>query len=266
MTTTADPRCSALRLDGPVEPSALPGPGEALVRFVDAKTQTPSAEQLAPGVLDALERRRADRFARPQDRGSYLVAHVALRLLLGTLLDTSPRDLVMSREACPECGSPSGRPVLLGGGALSHSRDVVFLACASTPVGVDVESAPAPQVMAQSKNLFHPDETVELAALPEHEQAAAFARLWARKEAYLKGTGRGWRTTATVTTSEPAWPPRQFPALVAHRPARPRGIRRRARATRPRGEVVLSARHVAPPPGATPSIRPREQADAGWPT
>ncbi|OII69364.1 hypothetical protein BJP39_00015 [Streptomyces sp. CC77] len=183
-----------MRLDGPVEPSALPGPGEALVRFVDAKTQTPSAEQLAPGVLDALERRRADRFARPQDRGSYLVAHVALRLLLGTLLDTSPRDLVMSREACPECGSPSGRPVLLGGGAhfsLSHSRDVVFLACASTPVGVDVESAPAPQVMAQSKNLFHPDETVELAALPEHEQAAAFARLWARKEAYLKGTGAG---------------------------------------------------------------------------
>ncbi|MFD1832879.1 4'-phosphopantetheinyl transferase family protein [Streptomyces desertarenae] len=194
MTTAADLCSLTLRLDRLVEPSALPAPGEALVRFVDAKTQAPSAEQLAPDVLDAMELRRADRFARPRDRASYLVAHVALRLLLGELLDTSPRDLVMSRDACPECGGPSGRPVLLGGGAhfsLSHSRDVVFVACASTPVGVDVEAAPVPEVMARSKDFFHPDESAELAALPECRRAAAFARLWARKEACLKGTGAG---------------------------------------------------------------------------
>ncbi|MFJ8887043.1 4'-phosphopantetheinyl transferase family protein [Streptomyces sp. NPDC102402] len=194
MTTQANPRPVALRLDRPVEPLRPPTPGEALVRFLDATAQSPWAEQLAPGVLDATELRRAERFARPRDRGSFLVAHVALRLLLGALLDTPPRDLVMSRGACPECGSPSGRPLLRGGGAhfsLAHSRDAVFVACASTPVGVDVEALPAPQVVTQVKHFFHPDESVELAALPPAERAAAFATLWARKEAHLKGVGVG---------------------------------------------------------------------------
>lgn len=194
MTTPADLSSAVLRLDRPVGPQHPPAPGEALVRFVDAEAQAPFAEHLAPGVLDAAERQRADRFARPQDRASYLAAHVALRLLLGALLDTAPRDLVMTRDACPECGGPGGRPVLVGGGAhfsLSHSRHAVFVACASTPVGVDVEAVPTSQVMAGSKDFFHPDEAAELAALPEAGRPAAFARLWARKEAYLKGTGAG---------------------------------------------------------------------------
>ncbi|MFE9479821.1 4'-phosphopantetheinyl transferase family protein [Streptomyces spororaveus] len=194
MTTTAGLDSLALRLDRPVRAQRPPAAGEALVRYVDAEAQAPFAERLAPDVLDADERRRADRFVRPQDRGSYLVAHVALRLLLGALLDTAPRDLAMTREACPECGGPDGRPALVGGRAhfsLSHSRDAVFLACASTPVGVDVEALPAPRVVAQSEEFFHPAESAELAALPEAGRAAAFARLWARKEAHLKGTGAG---------------------------------------------------------------------------
>ncbi|MGW7437831.1 4'-phosphopantetheinyl transferase family protein, partial [Streptomyces sp. NPDC054849] len=176
---------------GPIHP---PAPGEALVRFVDAEEQAPFAEHLAPGVLDAAERQRADRFVRPQDRASYLAAHVALRLMLGALLDTAPGDLVMARDACPECGGPGGRPVLVGGGAhfsLSHSRNAVFVACASTPVGVDVEAVPTSRVLAGSEDFFHPDEAAELAALPEPGRPAGFARLWARKEAYLKGTGAG---------------------------------------------------------------------------
>ncbi|MGW3326718.1 4'-phosphopantetheinyl transferase family protein [Streptomyces virginiae] len=194
MTTSAGLSSAALRLDRPVGVQRMPAPGEALVRFVDAATQAPFAERLAPDVLDAAERRRADRFVRPQDRGSYLVAHVALRLLLGSLLDTAPQALVMARDTCPECGGPDGRPVLVGGRAhfsLSHSRDAVFVACASTPVGVDVEALPAPRVVAQSGEFFHPDESAELAALPEAERPAAFARLWTRKEAHLKGTGAG---------------------------------------------------------------------------
>ncbi|MFD7914282.1 4'-phosphopantetheinyl transferase family protein [Streptomyces sp. NPDC059752] len=194
MITPAGLGSIVLRLDQPVGAQRLPAHGEALVRFVDAATQAPFAERLAPDVLDAAERQRADRFVRPQDRGSYLVAHVTLRLLLGALLDTEPRDLLMARDACPECGGPDGRPVLVGGRAhfsLSHSRDAVFVACASTPVGVDVEALPAARVVAQSEEFFHPDESAELAALPEAGRPAAFARLWARKEAHLKGTGAG---------------------------------------------------------------------------
>ncbi|MEV7561005.1 4'-phosphopantetheinyl transferase family protein [Streptomyces sp. NPDC048331] len=194
MITPAGLSSVAMRLDRPVGAQLMPTLGEALVRFVDAATQAPFAERLAPDVLDEAERRRADRFVRPQDRGSYLVAHVTLRLLLGALLDTAPRDLVMARDTCPECGGPDGRPVLVGGRAhfsLSHSGDAVFVACASTPVGVDVEAVPTPRVVAQSVEFFHPDESAELAAFPEAERPAAFARLWARKEAHLKGTGAG---------------------------------------------------------------------------
>ncbi|MFD3548476.1 4'-phosphopantetheinyl transferase family protein [Streptomyces sp. NPDC058655] len=148
----------------------------------------------ASAVLDAGERDRAARLVRSGDRHRYLASHLGLRVLLGGFLGLAPEEVGLVREECPCCGGPHGRPAVAGGAvhfSLSHSGDLAYLAFAGTPVGVDVEGVPDAAAMTDVINSLHPAETAELAALPEPGRRIALGRLWARKEAYLKGTGTG---------------------------------------------------------------------------
>ncbi|MFE0701009.1 4'-phosphopantetheinyl transferase family protein [Streptomyces sp. NPDC058872] len=148
----------------------------------------------APLVLDTRELARADEFRRPADRATYLCAHVGLRRLLGAHLDVAPRAVSVARAPCPCCGEPHGRPVLPGRRlhfSLSHCEGLSLIALASTPVGVDIERVPAPHTVAEASEVLHPAEAAELATLAPALRPAAFARVWTRKEAYLKGLGIG---------------------------------------------------------------------------
>ena len=148
----------------------------------------------AAAVLDPEERARAAAFARPELRDRYLAAHVMLRQVLGGCLDLHPAAVRFAREDCPGCGGPHGRPVLAGEPrplefSLSHAGALVAVAVAGAPVGVDVEELPRPATVAEVSAVLHPAERAEIAAADD--PAAAFARLWTRKEAYLKGIGTG---------------------------------------------------------------------------
>jgi 4'-phosphopantetheinyl transferase len=164
-----------------------------------------------PGLLDDAERTRAGSFVRDLDRDRYVAAHVMLRQLLGRHLGTPPDRLRFGRETCPCCGGPHGRPVLVGAHAdrglefsLSHAGPLVLVALAAQPVGADVEAIPQPGVLTELGSVLHPAERAELEELAKldadrpagagQDGAAApegFARLWTRKEAYLKGLGTG---------------------------------------------------------------------------
>ncbi|MFJ3924763.1 4'-phosphopantetheinyl transferase family protein [Streptomyces sp. NPDC090022] len=145
-------------------------------------------------LLDGAERTRAGKLLRVGDRHRYLASHLGLRLLLGGFLGLAPERVELTREDCPCCGEPHGRPAVVGGAAhfsLSHSGDLAYLAFARVPVGVDVEAVPGPDAVADVLTSLHPDESAELRALSDADRPAALARLWSRKEAYLKGTGTG---------------------------------------------------------------------------
>ncbi|MBB1252740.1 4'-phosphopantetheinyl transferase superfamily protein [Streptomyces sp. OF3] len=148
----------------------------------------------ASDVLSDAERRQAAAFRSESDRVLYTGAHVALRLLLGVRADVPPEKVEMVREPCPCCDKPHGRPALAGGGphfSLSHSGDLALIALAATPVGADVERLPRARTVDEVAGSLHPREAKELAELPTAERPVAFARTWARKEAYLKGIGTG---------------------------------------------------------------------------
>ncbi|MFD7975641.1 4'-phosphopantetheinyl transferase family protein [Streptomyces sp. NPDC059071] len=171
--------------------------------------------RLDTSVLDARERERAAAFLRPADRTLYTVAHVALRTVLGRLLGERPEDLRFTREPCPCCGEPHGRPALAVSVpepplhfSLSHTRGRVLIATAPVPVGADVELRPEPEAVKDLVSVLHPSERAEIEAGIAAEagtgtgsagagqeaparRAAAFGRIWARKEAYLKGLGTG---------------------------------------------------------------------------
>ncbi|MFD3451706.1 4'-phosphopantetheinyl transferase family protein [Streptomyces sp. NPDC058691] len=187
----------AQRFDPGAPPSdpAPPGPGEPpRLWLVDSAATAAGAARLAPDVLDAGERRRAAAFHFDHDRDAYVSAHVALRMLLGAYLGTAPGAVTFVRETCPTCGGPHGRPAVPEGRphfSLSHTRGLSLLAFAAGTVGADVEEVPRGPAADGVWQTLHPREVAELQALAEPERAAAFARAWVRKEAYLKALGTG---------------------------------------------------------------------------
>ncbi|WP_181764712.1 4'-phosphopantetheinyl transferase family protein [Streptomyces albidus (ex Kaewkla and Franco 2022)] len=152
--------------------------------------------------LSEEEKARAAAFRLRADRDRYRVAHTALRRELAARLGGTPSAVTLVRAGCPLCGGPHGRPSLPGDPlhfSLSHAGDLVLLAFASTPVGVDVEEHPELRLATEVAGALHTREQAELAALAEPRRPAAFARCWTRKEAYLKGTGTGLGEDPSVT-------------------------------------------------------------------
>jgi 4'-phosphopantetheinyl transferase len=151
---------------------------------------------VSTGMLDAAERRRAAAFARERDRVRYIVAHRMVRRVLAAYLQVAPERVAVVREPCPGCGGGHGRPVLAGERpplrfSLSHSGDRVMLGVAADIVGVDVEELPAADVVGELVAVLHPAEREEVRGVEAALRPAVFARLWTRKEAYLKGLGVG---------------------------------------------------------------------------
>ncbi|MFF3559937.1 4'-phosphopantetheinyl transferase family protein [Streptomyces sp. NPDC002574] len=179
----------------PPSDPAPPGPGgPPRLWLVDTAATAAAAARLAPDVLDAEERRRAAAFRFDHDRDAYVSAHVALRMLLGAFLGTGPGAVVFVRETCPTCGGPHGRPAVPEGRphfSLSHTRGLSLLAFAAGTVGADVEEVPREAAADGVWQSLHPGEVAELEALAEPDRALAFARVWVRKEAYLKALGTG---------------------------------------------------------------------------
>ena len=181
-------------------------------------TAGPSGPSGVLDLLDAEERARAAAFVHDADRIRYIAAHVALRRLLGDATGRPPRDLVLIREPCPRCGEPHGRPALADPPrplhfSLSHGGDLVLIGIAEVPIGVDVEGLPQGETVAELASVLHPGEQTELASLPADQLVPGFARLWTRKEAYLKGLGIGlgrdpsadYLGTAGLAPNPPGW-------------------------------------------------------------
>lgn len=195
MTTSPAPRIVGREPLPAAVADGWPQGGDPETWLLSVSRYTAAMDAGAPGtILDAEERERAGKFLRAEDRERYTAAHLGLRELLGAYLGISPADVPFTREACPGCGGPHGRPAVSGTPLhfnMSHAGDLVLFAFAGTPVGVDVEKLQPASVVDQVAESLHPKERAELDALAPAGRSAAFARCWTRKEAYLKGLGTG---------------------------------------------------------------------------
>lgn len=178
-------------------PSAASPAASTAVWLVDTDDLDGAAARLGPEVLDPEEHRRAAGFKREEDRRRYVASHVAVRVLLGSWLDLAPGRVRITRAPCPSCGGPHGRPVSEDGPggpvhfSLSHSDRLALIALGPVQVGADVEALLPASAVGELAGQLHPKESAELAAMDPDERAAAFGRVWVRKEAYLKGLGIG---------------------------------------------------------------------------
>ncbi|MFJ4028154.1 4'-phosphopantetheinyl transferase family protein [Paenarthrobacter sp. NPDC089989] len=157
-------------------------------------------------VLGRAGERRAARFASAQDRDGFIAGRIALRLFAAELLAVDSSRLTPHFD-CPQCGpgQDHGRPgFMLDGGpaplVLSASRASgwVLLAGVVHPaeglrLGVDLEAVSRVGFAGFDGVALTAGERRLIDAAPEEERDTQRARLWARKEAWLKMTGEGLR-------------------------------------------------------------------------
>jgi 4'-phosphopantetheinyl transferase len=169
--------------------------------------------------LAPAERSRADRLYDVEVRKRFVAGRGFLRETLAAYLDLHPEEIKLGEG---EWGKPRIADVVgyreLSFN-LSHAADLAVLAVARDgELGIDLErikeNLPFREI---ARIFFSPREQAELFSLKPEEQPAAFYRCWSRKEAYLKGCGRGFSQPSD--SFDVSLLPGHPPALLAHRTA-----------------------------------------------
>jgi 4'-phosphopantetheinyl transferase len=144
-------------------------------------------------VLDDEERRRAEGFFTAQLRNRFLAGRGILREVLAGYVALRPEQVRFRY-------GPNGKPELARGQGsdslrfnLSHTADhLVIAVCYGRSVGVDIESVDRSAVLADlSERILSGRERAWLVGQDGSDQPTAIVRLWARKEALVKGVGLG---------------------------------------------------------------------------
>jgi 4'-phosphopantetheinyl transferase len=208
---------------------AVPEAGTAHLWW--ARRQDASAGRV--GLLDDIERKRWAAYRRTEDRERFLVGCALAKTVLAAYAGQRPADVRFDRT-CGQCGQPHGKPVLTGGGfehSVAHSGDLVAVAVAADPVGVDVEQLDGrvrplgtdgdPRTLAGV--VFSEQEQASLDAVRPADRGRAFLVGWTRKEAVTKATGDGLRAkfSDVVVAGVPgaprlvSWPYPQAPQSVS---------------------------------------------------
>jgi 4'-phosphopantetheinyl transferase len=203
-------------------------PGSADVWW--ARRQDAADRHLA--LLDETERQRWAGYRHEADRERFLVGCALAKMVIAGCTGRRPGEVTFDRT-CRRCGRAHGKPSITGSRlelSVAHSGDLVAVAVATAPVGVDVEQFEGrarplgghgdPDALARL--VLADAERAALAAVPPPGRARAFLVAWTRKEAVTKATGDGLRAvfTEVVVAADHgrprlvAWPYPQRPHSV----------------------------------------------------
>lgn len=146
-----------------------------------------------PRVLAPTEHDRAARFKSPIDRQRFVQRRCILREVLAAYLGIASRDLAFSANSFGKPSIVAGRTGCGLSFNASNSGALVAIAVARCGcIGIDIERLrsldDADQLASQ---FFAPAEAAALAALGPQDRVAGFFNAWTRKEALVKGLGRG---------------------------------------------------------------------------
>jgi 4'-phosphopantetheinyl transferase len=172
----------------------FPLAGDLLENVVRVWTVDLDDRTVAPADVDSLlspeERERAARFIFEPDAWHFKLCRAALRLGLALYLCKPAREIVIKTAAL-------GKPYVEDGDLhfnVSHCRGVGLIAFTRVgEIGVDVEAVqPNIEGLDIASANFTPAEIAWIASTPSPLlQSQRFTRLWTRKEAVLKATGKG---------------------------------------------------------------------------
>jgi len=184
------------------------------------------------GLLDHAERERWAAYRHDADRERFLVGCGLAKTVIAASTGQRPAEVSFDRT-CRQCGRPHGKPAVRHGDvefSVAHSGDLVAVAVATAPVGVDVEQLEGrPRELgggdpgALGRVVLAAEEQAALAKVPASGRARAFLVAWTRKEAVTKAQGDGLRVPFGAVVVAPdaaaprlvAWPYPQDPRSVS---------------------------------------------------
>lgn len=140
-------------------------------------------------LLNPAEQTRANQFKVMPARNNFIVARSALRQLLGQYLQRHPAEIVFGQNSYGKLLLPQDNLQF----NLSHSHDyALFIFAKNYHVGIDIEQIRDNfDYLAIAQKFFAPQEITDLLNLPQEQQLSAFFNCWSRKEAFIKGIGKG---------------------------------------------------------------------------
>jgi 4'-phosphopantetheinyl transferase len=199
-----------------MESRELPNANEVHIRFTRLDLEDDDQSRLERRLAEE-ERSRADRLKIELARNRFIAGRAFLRETLASYLEVEPEALLLGEG---EWGKPyiaQGKGCGMLSFNLSHAAGLAVLAVSlKREVGIDIEkTAKELPYRNIARMFFSPREQEELFTLPPDEQLAAFYRCWSRKEAYLKGCGRGFSVPSG--NFDVSLLPGQKPALIEHR-------------------------------------------------
>ncbi len=140
--------------------------------------------------LDPIERSQASQFKNDLLRLRYAAIHAKLRDILAEAVDSAPELLRIHR-------TPYGKPYLPDfpdiSFNMSHTENKAAIAVGyRCQLGIDIETCkPRTNLAGLANKCFGEEEKRYWQLLPETLNLLEFYRLWTRKEAFVKATGRG---------------------------------------------------------------------------
>jgi 4'-phosphopantetheinyl transferase len=138
--------------------------------------------------LSADEWERAKGFRYDIHRNRFIAGRSFLRRVLAKYTGVNSSGIIFLYNAW---GKPSLQAEAVQFNA-AHSESEFLLAISQWPVGVDIEKMkPLEDLHLIAQSVFSQDELRRWNELSEAEKSDAFYKIWTRKEALLKGIGRG---------------------------------------------------------------------------
>ena len=150
-------------------------------------------------LLSAAEKERSERFKFYKHRKNYIASHGFLHTVLNYYVDTPANEIAFKLG---EQGKPSiideQNPDNIQFN-LSHSGNLAILAiCKNHQLGADIEHTDRKADWAGiARRFFTENEQQDFFQLDESKQEDAFYKVWTRKEAHMKTTGKGLSLSPT---------------------------------------------------------------------
>lgn len=150
-------------------------------------------------MLDGAERQRASRISHREARQEFAKTRALLRLVMSQYTGRSAGSLAFVDGEC-------GKPALLRPHGVhfnvSHSDGMALIAVAPAAVGIDIERIDEDiDYAAVAQSVFSPAEIGAMRGATETKKRDVFFSIWARKEAYLKATGRGFSSNLPLIST-----------------------------------------------------------------
>jgi 4'-phosphopantetheinyl transferase len=169
------------------------------VWLIDGRAAHPAVDSLL-ALLGPEQQRRAEACLAQEDRREFVIAHAALHCIVADRIGVAPSQVAWRI-------GPHGKPHLSGHARgleanLSHSGDLCLVAVsASRPVGVDVQRLASGSTAGALARRYFPAQEARLVLDTDDAVARpeVFARLWTRKEAFVKAVGSRLTAGLAVT-------------------------------------------------------------------